>query len=110
MPLMFDKKDVEEATFLARLLRLIFYKRRITHDDFSAMWAEYGHRLGQNIQVTNTNRNNARKTMSHPNNMTFRFMHSILLSVLRLEIEAFKIVVRTETGERVVISSDDPVE
>jgi hypothetical protein len=111
MTLMFDKNQVEEATYLARLLRLIFYKRKITHDDFSALWAEHGQRLGQSTDVTNTNRNNARRTMSHPDHMTFRFFHYTLLNILRLDIEEFRVVIRDPTtGERVTISSHDPVE
>lgn len=111
MALMFDKSSVEEATHpLVRLLRLIIFKKKMSLDDFSALYAEHGRRLGHSTQVTNTNRNNARKAMSRPDDMTFRFFHYIALNILRLDIESISVVVRTESGDRIVISSTDPVE
>jgi hypothetical protein len=110
MTLMFDKESVEEAGHpLARLLRLIFYRKGVSLDDFSTLWAEHGHRLDLNAQMTNTYRNNARKTMSR-NEMTFRFFHYILLNILHLEVEEIRVVVRNEKGERVVLGSKDPIE
>ena len=111
MALMFSKDDVDSVgPPLARLLRLIFYRNRVTLDQFSAMAGEYGKRVGYTPAMINTNRGNLRKALVRKDDITWRLFHGILLNIMRLNIEEIKIVIRTETGELVEIGSKDPVE
>lgn len=112
MTLMFDKSQVEEASHpLVRILRHIFYKKRVTIDEFSTMFIQYGKRLGLASNQINTNRNNARKALNIANNITFAFFMSIVYNVMHLEVVEFSItVIDPETKELVTYKNTDPVE
>jgi len=100
---MFDKKDVEEATHpLVRILRNIFYEKKITLDDFSTMFAQYGKRMGLAAHITNTNRNNARKALNIPDNMTFLLFQKILLNILYLDMVEFATTVYDQKTKQYV--------
>jgi hypothetical protein len=111
MALMFSKEDVEAAgPPLVRLLRLIFYRNRISLDQFSALCGEHGRRIGSTPAMINTDRGNHRKALVRKDEITWRLFYYILLNILRLPIEEIRIVIRTESGELVEIGSKDPVE
>lgn len=108
---MFDKKQVEESTHpLVRVLRHIFYEKKITLDDFSTLYAQHGKRNGLPPHITNTNRNNARKALNHPDKITFHLFKYILLNVLHLDIVEFAVTIRdTETNDLITYKSNDPI-
>lgn len=112
MSLMFNKKDVEMSRHpLVRLLRLIFYRNKITLDRFTTLFAEHGKRMGRPPDMNSTYRNNARKTLSVTHDdMTWRFFHYILSNVLRLDIKEVIIVFKKENGELIEVGSNDPVD
>lgn len=110
MALMFNKAKVEESLHpLVRILRHIFYKRRITLDDFSTLYSRLGKELGLHSSKINTNRNNARKALHH-SDITINLFQYIILNVLRLEIVEYAITVRDqETGEETIFKSTDKI-
>lgn len=109
MKLMFDKKDVDASMHpLVRLLRLIFYKRNITIDKFYTLFSEHGKRLGRSVGENNIQRNNMLKVLNkNHDSMTWWFFCYILFSVLCINIEEVKISFRTESGETIVVGSND---
>jgi hypothetical protein len=110
--LMFDKSQVEAATHpLVRILRHIFYKKKITLDNFSTLYAQHGKRLGLAPHVTNTNRNNARKALNHVEKITFVLFRYILYNVLHEEVVEFSVTIKNlETGELVTYKNTDPID
>ena len=112
MTLLFSKKDVEAAGHpLVRIMRLICYRKKITIDRFSTLYAEHGVRLGRQKDINDNYRNNARKALNpEHDDMTWRFFHYIMVNVLRVDIVELKIVVRSDSGELTTIGSNDPVE
>ena len=111
MALMFDKSKVEEFSHpLVRLLRLIFYKKKVTLDDFSSKYAQHGKILGLHPSITNTNRNNARKALQLET-MTWDFFSKTLHNILRLNIVDFSVTVQdTDTGKLTTYKFTDKVE
>lgn len=111
MTLMFDKSQVEEATHpLVRILRHIFYKRRITLDDFSTMYARHGKNLGLAAHMTNTNRNNARKALNHPDKITFVLFNYIMHNILREDVVDHGITIREKDGTLATYKWTDPID
>lgn len=112
MALMFDKEAVEIASHpLVRLLRLIFYRMKITSDDYVALWAKHGQRLGWSPQNANIMRNNSRSPLSDGRVITYRLFSYIIFNILQLEVVEFQIKLREiETGKTFVVSDSDPVE
>lgn len=113
MTLLFNKSDVEAAGHpLVRMLRLIFYRNKITLDRFATLYADHGRTLGRSKEMTNIAKNNAQKTLHRDQeDMTWRFFHYILVNVLRLDILEVRVVVRMEkTGELIEIGSNDSVD
>jgi len=116
-PLMFSKQDVEAAAHpLVRLLRLIFFRFGITLDKFTALYADHGRRMREDPAVTSQNRNNTRRSLEagrNQNNMqlTWKLFYFITTSILRLEIEEIRVVIRDpSTGKQIEIGSNDPVD
>lgn len=110
--LMFDKQAVEKSTHvLVRLFRLIFYKRKITLDDFSARYVQYGNRIGMSKYRMGTHRVNDRRALSNLDNITYTLFSRILLNILRLDVVEVAVTIRdTKTGELTTYRSTDPVE
>lgn len=107
--MMFDKKDVDAAGHpIVRLLRLIFYRQKVTLDQFSSMYAKHGKRIGLSPDEINTNKNNARKALApSKDDMTWRFFHYMLSSILLLDIEEVILVIKLDSGELIEIGSRD---
>lgn len=112
MTLMFDKKSVEETTHpLARILRHIFYKNKITLDGFSSLYAQHGNRQGLSAVTANTNRNNHRKALVLPDTLTFALFQYIINNVLHATIVEYSVTILDEkTGERITYRDTDPIE
>ena len=110
--LMFDKQAVEQSTHvLVRLFRLIFYKRRITLDDFSARYVQYGNRIGMSKYRIGTHRVNDRRALCSLDKITYTLFSKILLNILRLDIVEVAVTIKdTKTGELTTYRSTDPVE
>lgn len=121
MQLMFDKTSVETAVkqpapddvpdyMLVRLLRLIFYNKNITLEDFSRCYTDYGKRLNWKPNEIRVRHYNDRKALIFSNKLTIFLFIRIILNVVGVNIESFEIVARnTVTGERVTYSSNEPV-
>ena len=109
MSLMFEKNDVEAAgPFLVRLLRLLFYRGKITLDQFGTLCGEHGRKLGSTPAMVNTHRNNLRKTLAKDDDMTWRFFQYVLLNIMRINIVEIRLVIKNEKGELIEIGSSDP--
>lgn len=109
--LMFSKSDVEAVVNpLIRLLRLIFYRKGITLDDFAARCAEHGQRLGMTSNDLNIHRNNLRKPLKKTDEMTWRFFYYMMLNILCLKIVDVRLIFRDADGNLVEIGSSDPVD
>ena len=110
--LMFDKESVGAATHpLARLLRLIFFRKKITLDDFSALYAQYGQRVGSSVYHTTTRCANARRALLDPDNLTYERFRRELYNILRLEVVEIAVTIRDEkTGQLITYKSTDPIE
>jgi len=107
MALMFSKDDVNAVgSPLVRLLRLIFYRNKITMDQFSALCGEYGRRIGSSPSGINTDRGNLRKALLK-DEITWRLFYFILLNILRLNIVEVRFVIRTKTGDLIEVGSKD---
>lgn len=111
MALMFDKDKVNETHHpLVRLIRLIFYKRKITLSIFSTLYAQHGRILGIHSDMTNTNRNNMRKALNRVDSLTFVSFKHLINDILRLEIMEFSVTVKDhETGETITYGSNDKI-
>ena len=112
MTLMFTKKDVDVSQHqLVRLLRLIFYRKKITISDFSTLFAEHGKRLGRSKENNDIQRNNSRKALLvERDDMTWRFFQYIMLNILKIKIIEIRLIIKTESGKLVTIGSNDPVD
>jgi hypothetical protein len=121
MALMFDRQSVIDTVrqpppkelpdyMLIRLLRLIFYRKRITLEEFSRLYQQYGQRLNWRQDEIRVDNNNDRRALASPTRLTIFLFTRILLNVIRLDIEDFEIVARdTVTGERVTFGSNERV-
>lgn len=107
---MFDKKDVDEATHpLAKLLRMIFYKRNITLDKFSGLFAAHGKRLGISNSEVATMRENQRKAILK-DHITFQTFSVILYNILHLDIVDIAITFKDDDGNIVTYKNTDEVD
>jgi hypothetical protein len=110
MTLMFDKTDVDAAgPLLVRLMRLIFYRYKITLDGFAQMVGEHGRRLGSSADAINVHRNNLRNSLNS-SDMTWRFFYYMVLNILRLEVVELRIILREKDGTLIEIGSKDRVD
>ena len=121
MWLMFDKTSVTDAVdcpyaktipdhMLIRLLRLIFYRKKITLEDFSRLYQQYGHRLSWCQDEIRIDSNNDRRALASSNKLTIFLFIRILLNVIRMDIESFEITCHDlDTGERITYNSSDQV-
>jgi len=95
---------------LVRLLRIIFYRRKITVDDFVRYHSEYWIRWnrGDALIPESIDRNNQRRTILN-DKITWGKFRFVISDLLRLDIKCISITVRDSNGELVVYSSDDEI-
>jgi hypothetical protein len=121
--LMFDKAAVGEPYlhtsaqpalpdhFLVRLIRLIFYIRHITLDDFARLYQTHGTLSHWASSETRIRHNNDRKAITTGNKMTMYLFSRIAYSILRMDIVGIAVVVRNrQTGQRTTYCSSDSVD
>ncbi len=106
----FQKVDIETVCDpLVRLLRLIFYRQKITFDHFLASWLRYGHTQNLPHNTIITRCHNDCKVLDNPRSITFNKFHRLLTEHLDVELVSLQIVVQDPgTGEIVIYGSADP--
>lgn len=92
---------------LARLLRVIFYRRGVTTDDFVRYHGEYWVHWGRGTQNENeaTHRNNQRRTLLN-NKISWKKFWWIVSGLLRLDVVRISITVM-ENGKEVTYTDMD---
>lgn len=109
--LMFEIDDIKSVRdHLVKLMRIIFYKRKITQDDFVEKHTAYFNRTNLPPFFLNHDKNNLRRTLNDPEKLTFKRMLHVLANILYLDIIRVSITVKDPTtGDEVTYSSDDKV-
>lgn len=121
MVLVFDRDAVDEPLkyparvapegMLARLLRLIFFARQLTLDDFAGLYQAHGKAVNWPSDDIRARHNNDRRAIASPTKLTLYLFIRIVCNILRQDIVRFEIVVRDpRTGQRTTYRSDDPLE
>jgi len=117
--LMFDRDDVlKEGHPLGRILRLLFYKLRITNDDYIKKHAEYFSRWNRDITKRNHDMHNLRRWLSgkikdlagnehDAPSYSYARTKKVIEDVLNLQVKRWSVTVINEDGNECVINSDD---
>lgn len=105
--LMFDKEAVlTQRNHLARLMKTIFFKLKITHDDFVRMFSQWWYRSGQTTSMI-TNRGNLRRALE-AEEPTIRTFFVLVFDVLNMDIIRLSMTGRSrDTGEVFTFHSDE---
>lgn len=123
MTLFFDEKSICDPfrldsiaqvapdLFLVRLLRLLFYKKRITLDEFFCLYQKHGSALKWSPDEIRMKHNNDRTTIASPSKLTMFMFMRIVYSILREDVVSMSVVLRDPTTGRCdTFSSSDPVD
>lgn len=96
---------------LVQLLRVIFFRRNITTNDFVQLHGNYWKIWNRDGADENesTHRNNQRRALLD-NFVSWKKFWWIISDLLRLEVIRLSITIKTSTGEEITYASDDPVE
>ena len=117
--LMFEREDVLKETHpLGRILRLLFYKMRITHDDYIRMHAEFFSRWNFPPEKRNHDMHNLRRWLSgkikdasgnEHDLPTYSFQRTmkVIADVLNLPVVRWSVTLRDREGNEFTLNSDD---
>ena len=117
MTLLFDRDAIIDSfehnspdILLVRLLRLIFYIRNVTLDDFSNLYHRYGRRMSWSQSKIRTMKTNDRDAIGTQDRVTMDRFMKMICGVLCLDIVSLSVIVREEdTGRIITYSSDDVI-
>jgi len=107
----FDYATVMETKdTLVRLLRIIFYKRGITTQDFVRLHGDYWSRWNRDDERVSeaTHRNNQRRATLNDKISWAKFVY-VILELLRLDIVRVSVTLRDRDGIETVYASDDVI-
>ena len=121
MPLVFDRDAVDEPLLypahttpdlpLVRLLRLIFFRLKITLDDFANLYHTHGKTINMPPETIRARHNNDRRSISSPTKLTLYLFNRIVYNVLRMNVIRFEVVLEDpKTGQITIYRSDDPLD
>lgn len=123
MSVMFDKDAVEEPfhqpmtpqvasdRYLVRLLRLIFFLRQITLDEFMRLYQTHGISSNWSSDEIRVRHQNDRKALLNPSKLTIYLFNRVVYSVLGMDVVGLAVIARDPlTGRNVRYSSIDPID
>ena len=110
--LVFTKEKVNQTRLpLVRLLRIIFYKLKVTNDDLIRMHMRYWSRTRPGDHTAVTHRNNLRRRIDDDMSLTWKAFHFVLNDIMRLSVVRISVtVIDPDTNEEVIYNSDEVVD
>jgi hypothetical protein len=110
--LMFEKEDVTSVLHpLARLMRVLFHKEGITHDDFVNLHTQYYSRESKDPVSISHDKNNLRRNLEDPIKFTFRTFYHVIINILFKDVVRISVtVIDRKTGEEKTYHSDDKLD
>lgn len=108
---MFNKDDISLAcTPLVRLLRIIFVRRGVTHDDFVQKHIDYFNRVGLPSTQLNYDKNNLRRTLDDPEKLSYKMFMHVIMNILHADVVEYSVVLKDPvTGVEEKYSSNDKI-
>ena len=104
--LMFDRRSVSKVhTHLARLLRLIMYRNKVTMDQYASYYHDHASSVGKDHARTTSGLTNERKALEAPNISIQKFM--LNLRILKFNIVRISVTVKAPYSDKEITYHSD---